>query len=87
MNRRGFLRGMLAAATAPFVVTSAGVLMPVRKIWTPFDYDVEVLPLTVHDLRARAMAELVEWWRNEEYRITGIIATEEQWTAAGFSKV
>ena len=29
MNRRGFLQGILAAGVAPFVVTTAGVLMPV----------------------------------------------------------
>lgn len=35
MNRRGFLKGMLAAGVAPYVVTTSGVLMPVRKIITP----------------------------------------------------
>lgn len=30
MNRRSFLKGILAAGVAPYVVTSAGVLMPVR---------------------------------------------------------
>ena len=38
MNRRGFLRGMtaiLASRVAPYVSTAAGVLMPVRKLWTP----------------------------------------------------
>lgn len=37
MNRRNFITGMagiLASATAPWVVTSSGVLMPVRKIIT-----------------------------------------------------
>lgn len=34
MNRRGFLQACLASATAPYVVTSAGVLMAVRKLWT-----------------------------------------------------
>ena len=34
MNRRGFLQAILASATAPYVVTSAGVLMPVRKLVT-----------------------------------------------------
>jgi hypothetical protein len=34
MNRRGFLKSMLAAGVAPYVVTSAGVLMPVKKILT-----------------------------------------------------
>lgn len=35
MNRRHFLQGLagiLAAGVAPYVVTTAGVLMPVRKI-------------------------------------------------------
>lgn len=32
MNRRGFMRSILAAGIAPYVVTAAGVLMPVRRI-------------------------------------------------------
>lgn len=39
MNRRGFLKGILAAGVAPYVVTRAGVLMPVKKLWTPIDYN------------------------------------------------
>lgn len=35
MNRRSFLKAILAAGVAPYVVTSAGVLMPVRELWTP----------------------------------------------------
>lgn len=35
MNRRSFLKSILAAATAPYVVTASGVLMPVRKIVMP----------------------------------------------------
>lgn len=35
MNRRSFLQSCLAAATAPYVVTVAGVLMPVRKLLAP----------------------------------------------------
>lgn len=34
MNRRGFLQACLASAIAPYVVTSAGVLMPLAKIQT-----------------------------------------------------
>ena len=34
MNRRGFLSSILAAGIAPAAIGS-GVLMPVRKIWTP----------------------------------------------------
>jgi hypothetical protein len=35
VNRRGFLRSILAAGVAPFVCTTAGVLMPVRDLWKP----------------------------------------------------
>lgn len=35
MNRRGFLKSILAAGVAPYVVTTAGVLMPVRAITAP----------------------------------------------------
>lgn len=39
MNRRGFLQAILASATAPYVSTAAGVLMPVRKVAT-YDFTV-----------------------------------------------
>lgn len=32
MNRRGLLKAILAAGVAPYVVTTAGVLMPVRSL-------------------------------------------------------
>lgn len=34
MNRRGFIGAMLAAGAAPYIVRS-GILMPVKKLWTP----------------------------------------------------
>lgn len=34
MNRRGFLQAILAAGVAPYVVTTAGALVPVRQIQT-----------------------------------------------------
>lgn len=34
MNRRGFLASILAAGVAPAIVGS-GILMPIRKLWTP----------------------------------------------------
>lgn len=34
MDRRGFLKSILAAGVAPAFVGSS-ILMPVRKIWTP----------------------------------------------------
>jgi hypothetical protein len=36
MNRRSFLKSILAAGVAPYVVTAAGVLMPVRTLWPPY---------------------------------------------------
>ena len=37
MNRRGFLASILSAGVAPYVVTTAGVLMPVRgRVLKPF---------------------------------------------------
>jgi len=35
MNRRGFLTGLLAA---PVVITTPGLLMPVRPVWTGFHW-------------------------------------------------
>jgi hypothetical protein len=35
VNRRGFLKGILATGVAPYVVTTAGVLMPVSDLWKP----------------------------------------------------
>lgn len=35
MNRRGFMKAILAAGAAPYVQTAAGVLMPVRKLVVP----------------------------------------------------
>lgn len=32
MNRRGFLRGIIAACAAPAIITTPGLLMPVRSI-------------------------------------------------------
>src|SRR5262245_16137667 len=35
MNRRGFMQAILAAGTAPYVCTAAGVLMPCRGVLVP----------------------------------------------------
>ena len=49
MNRRGFLRlmggGIAATVAAPYVITTPGLLMPVKALWTPGPYDV-VVPVT-----------------------------------------
>ena len=34
MNRRSFLQGILAAGVAPWIITTPGILMPVKKIVT-----------------------------------------------------
>ena len=57
MNRRGFLQSILAAGVAPSVVGS-GILMPVRKLWTP-PADVltlEKLKWAVNQMKVRAVA-------------------------------
>lgn len=44
MNRRGFLQGMagiLAAGTMPAIITTPGLLMPVRSVWTPPPFQIE----------------------------------------------
>lgn len=45
MNRRGFLKSILAAGVAPYVVTASGVLMPIKQIARiepiPFDPSAE----------------------------------------------
>ncbi len=59
-TRRGFLGGILAAAAAPAIITTPGVLMPVRKIindpfgtrgFLPVNYYVWVHPGLVEDLK------------------------------------
>ena len=35
MNRRGFMQSILATGVAPWVVTTAGMLMPIRQIIAP----------------------------------------------------
>jgi hypothetical protein len=61
MNRRGFLKGILAAGVAPYVVTAAGVLMPVRTLARPiFDgciTDVFFSPYYVDPSMIRIMQE------------------------------
>lgn len=44
MNRRGFIKTILAAGMAPAVVRG-GILMPVRQLWTP-----PALIVTLYDM-------------------------------------
>ncbi len=71
MNRRGFLQACLAAATAPYVSTAAGVLMPVRKVWTANDLTESTL-----------FQMLEEIWRQGQ-SISGATAL----TSANFARV
>jgi hypothetical protein len=54
ISRRGLLQGILAAGMAPAIV-KAGVLMPVRQIWTPPEY------MTATEVLRR----LDEFWRGK----------------------
>lgn len=42
MNRRSFLKSILAAGVAPAVIGS-GILMPVKKLWTPDANTIQML--------------------------------------------
>lgn len=64
IGRRGFLGGILAAAAAPAIITTPGLLMPVRKIindpfgtrgFLPVNYYVWVHPSLAEDLNVRGM--------------------------------
>ena len=48
MNRRSFIQSILAAGVAPYVVTTAGVLMPVRQI-----VSVEIAPAVAMEFNGR----------------------------------
>ena len=45
MNRRSFMQSILSAGVAPYVVTTASVLMPVRKIVVLEGDDIIMEPL------------------------------------------
>lgn len=62
MNRRGFLKSILAAGVAPYVVTTAGVLMPVRAIAAPELVIFPHGPMTATEVLARQK----EWLRDCE---------------------
>lgn len=63
MNRRSFIQGILSAGVAPYVVTTAGVLMPVRKLWTPFSGEFE----SVQILRGDGEISRISVW--DGYRL------------------
>ncbi len=64
MNRRGFLRGVLAAGVAPYVVTAAGVLMPVKRLALPDPFagyvaiTEELLTVSAISIEAMVRADL-----------------------------
>lgn len=62
MNRRGFLKAILAAGVAPYVVTTAGVLMPVEKIVTVVVITLEKVRRAAEILRAQNVPDLERFW-------------------------
>lgn len=52
MNRRGFLKSILAAGAAPYVVTTAELLMPVRPLATPDVLTIEKLRAAIDAMKA-----------------------------------
>jgi hypothetical protein len=79
MNRRGLLRGILAAGMAPMVV-KAGVLMPVKKILTPIEfghienfryYESSMLGTTYVQVTKRAIARAQEEMLRHAQPLTG----------------
>ena len=55
ISRRGFLASILAAGVAPAIVGS-GILMPIRKVWTPWSYDfAPMLTMTLDEFSQRYM--------------------------------
>ena len=63
MNRRSFMGSILAAGVAPWVVTSAGVLMPVRSVRERFAISpswVWVPGLGTFDTIAQAQSRMSE---------------------------
>lgn len=61
MNRRGFLKAILASGVAPYVCTTAGVLMPVKPLWTPPEAAHEIIEIAeyVRLSGALTLAQLV----------------------------
>jgi hypothetical protein len=73
MNRRGFLRSILAAGVAPYVVTTAGVLMPVRKLVTP-DFGASILWRTRYQIEEIVKRDLAEAVRIDAEILSGYSA-------------
>ena len=61
MNRRGFLKSMLATGAASYVVTSAGVLMPVRKLLSATPEEVAFVQSGT-GATARTLQEALRLW-------------------------
>lgn len=58
MNRRGFLSAILAAGVAPYVVTTAGILMPTTQILT-------LSALAMEDWVPNSYGEVALEWGNK----------------------
>lgn len=72
MNRRGFLKSILAAGVAPYVVTAAGVLMPVRTLARPiFDGFISDLFFSPYYVPL-SMVRIMRPYQLESNRLTGL---------------
>ena len=61
MNRRSFLKSILATGVAPYVVTTAGLLMPVKQLWTPPEKQLLVVnTVVVEDPAFYAVGDVVK---------------------------
>lgn len=81
MNRRGFLRGLIAAAAAPAIITTPGLLMPVkpvraRRLIYPIAEMVRVTDFG--EFKGYGLAEFVEY-HNPALVLGGIDKTGHRW--------
>jgi hypothetical protein len=82
MNRRSFLQSILAAGVAPAVIGS-GILMPVRKLWTPplvINLGPSYLTFDHEDFVSRYMRVVAEHLANRIDSDMLDLYSGEQWT-------
>lgn len=86
VTRRGFLRACLAAATAPYVVTTAGILMPVRPIST-VTVSAFLAELWGPELLRRFQEDSAAWklWYDPSQELVQVTAVDPQrvWCGGG----
>jgi hypothetical protein len=83
MNRRGFLKSCLAAGTSAYVITTAGILMPVRTLASE-RANMWALAYVDGLHRRIPMRENVAW---EAQGITRIYGVEREFPGLGVMRV